>query len=887
MGSADARETELDVVRRLLAEASAGHGALVLMAGPPGADASRLLRATADLARDSGFAVHNGRSVRDGGTYRALTEAVLSLTRDPDLIRSPEVEPFRSALARLGPGLGDVESAESDRAWAAGEPDPTVVLGEGILRLLVAAGRPRGSVLVLEDLHWADADTVAVVQFLAGAVAPLPALVVVSVTVPEPTPERPSRPAVVPELQQVAGVVTLQLDRLDQETAGERTDAAAATRQRLAALDEPAGQVARAASVLGEPDWTLLGPATGLTEPAVSAALRSLTEAGLLEAAGSPGPELRWQRSAVRDAVLAMVVPPERVAFARRAADELTARGRPEDQARAADLLVRAGDPDAVRLLLELARRDIVRGALRSAAAQLERAVAAGAAPADVATDQVRVLTLCGRAPEALDIGQAALDLVTGDAHAELCLTLARAAVAGRRWDLVHRLVDRAGRPNDPRTYVLQAEACFGAGDVDRAAVLAQSGVQVAERAQAPEALCAALVMAGRSIGLAAPERSADLFRRAAQVAAEHGLVPWRVEALFALGLAELTSHQPTVSLGEARRLGVEAGLLGEVLSIDLIDAETRLSEDGPLAAEPQARRTAEQASRLGLSGLAALALTVGAAGRAMAGDLAGMESALADAAAQPHVSLEVTALAAGARCLPPLVAHDVPDANQILDAGMTLLVSHGSAAPTVHWGLWVLLRTLVADRDQDARAFLRSAPVGRRDSNRGGLAYAEAVVAGRAGDAIAAEEQLRLAEALLAGQRWWQRLLRLLALESAVVDGWGDPVPMLRTDLAAYDERGEEGFARTCRDLLRQAGAETRRGRGDSTVPLALRTLGVTSREMDVLRLVADGLTNAEVAERLFLSPRTVETHVGNLLAKTGAPNRAGLRAVLGGLTP
>ncbi|MGQ0718362.1 MAG: response regulator transcription factor [Pseudonocardiales bacterium] len=54
-----------------------------------------------------------------------------------------------------------------------------------------------------------------------------------------------------------------------------------------------------------------------------------------------------------------------------------------------------------------------------------------------------------------------------------------------------------------------------------------------------------------------------------------------------------------------------------------------------------------------------------------------------------------------------------------------------------------------------------------------------------------------------------------------------------------------------------------------------------MTSREMDVLGLVAEGMSNAEVGRRLFVSPRTVETHVASLLAKTGATNRAGLRAI------
>jgi len=53
--------------------------------------------------------------------------------------------------------------------------------------------------------------------------------------------------------------------------------------------------------------------------------------------------------------------------------------------------------------------------------------------------------------------------------------------------------------------------------------------------------------------------------------------------------------------------------------------------------------------------------------------------------------------------------------------------------------------------------------------------------------------------------------------------------------------------------------------------VPGRLRALGVTEREADVLRLVARGLSNREIAGAMFLSPRTVEKHVERLLAKTG----------------
>ncbi|MBV9414195.1 MAG: helix-turn-helix transcriptional regulator [Solirubrobacterales bacterium] len=48
----------------------------------------------------------------------------------------------------------------------------------------------------------------------------------------------------------------------------------------------------------------------------------------------------------------------------------------------------------------------------------------------------------------------------------------------------------------------------------------------------------------------------------------------------------------------------------------------------------------------------------------------------------------------------------------------------------------------------------------------------------------------------------------------------------------------------------------------------------------MDVLLLLAQGLTNRQIAARLYLSPRTVDKHVERLLAKTHSPNRVALAA-------
>lgn len=50
---------------------------------------------------------------------------------------------------------------------------------------------------------------------------------------------------------------------------------------------------------------------------------------------------------------------------------------------------------------------------------------------------------------------------------------------------------------------------------------------------------------------------------------------------------------------------------------------------------------------------------------------------------------------------------------------------------------------------------------------------------------------------------------------------------------------------------------------------------IDLTLREQDILGLLAQRLTNAEIAEHLFIGRRTVDSHVGHLLAKLDAPNR------------
>lgn len=65
-------------------------------------------------------------------------------------------------------------------------------------------------------------------------------------------------------------------------------------------------------------------------------------------------------------------------------------------------------------------------------------------------------------------------------------------------------------------------------------------------------------------------------------------------------------------------------------------------------------------------------------------------------------------------------------------------------------------------------------------------------------------------------------------------------------------------------------------------TSPLRqLRTRELTPREVEVAQLVAEGMTNKGIAQRLFISPRTVQSHVANGMKKAGATNRAELGAL------
>jgi DNA-binding CsgD family transcriptional regulator len=895
-------------------------GGGLLIAGEAGIGKSRLLAEADRRARERRMLVLSGRAIEGSPAYRPVTQALLPELRAEALADAPELRPYRTALGRLLP-----EWAESASGGIDASVDPVLVLGEGIVRILRRLAGTTGCLVMLDDLHWADADTLHLLEYLTGAVQDVPVLIAVSArhdwlgsTAVQRMVASPGvttlmlAPLTSLEVRQLAAarfsgpvpqeLVDLVVDRSEglpllvedliggvASTASEVGSGpapagtvprafAAEIANRMGSIAPAARRVLEASAVLGgDPDWSMVPAVADVDEDEVWHGLRAAMSVHLLVLDEG---RLRWRHALTREAVLAGLLPPEHAFLARRAAKVLLTRREGYDE-HAADLLLVAGQrAEATDVLLRLAGRERGRGAFGNADSLLRRAESTGALVAAVAAERVLLSTLTGRAVAALDSGEAALRDATGDDHAELCLQLALAAITTGKWPAAERYVERAGRPSDPRSQRLAAEAAQGAGRVAQAAALAAAAVDSAERSGRPDILCEALCTAGRISRLDDPERAASAFARAAQVSAELALAPARVEALIGLGTLELLASESAPSLSPAREIALDAGLLSAVASIDLLLAEQILLDGGPHSVLEPASSLREQTADLRLFGLQAMAGSLLALARAAIGDLPGMSAAVDEAVALPDHPPDVAALADAARAVAALMAHDLPAADTRLDAGIRPLLDHPVAAPLHLFGLWALLRTVAGDGGEEARAALRDLPAARRPANRAALVYADAVAAGRSGRQRQAATLFDQADATLRRSAWLRRVLRLLTLEAAVVDGWGDPVPHLRASLEEHERAEEHQLAATCRSLLRRAGAPTRRGRGNASVPPPLRAVGVTSREMDVLTLLREGLTNAEIASRLYLSTRTVETHVAHLLAKSGSATRSQLRS-------
>ncbi|WP_067226666.1 LuxR family transcriptional regulator [Streptomyces sp. NBRC 109706] len=170
------RDEEVAYLGGLLRDAGRGSGGAVFLVGEGGVGKSRLAEEIAGSAFDRGMRVLRGRSSTIGpvAPLRSLSEALLPLFRGEaaeSLLADPHLGPYRAVLGRLVPDLAGEES----------ESGSLVVLGEALLRLLTALGRGQGNLLVMEDLHDADIETLAVVEYLIDNLQGLPVMLVATI----------------------------------------------------------------------------------------------------------------------------------------------------------------------------------------------------------------------------------------------------------------------------------------------------------------------------------------------------------------------------------------------------------------------------------------------------------------------------------------------------------------------------------------------------------------------------------------------------------------------------------------------------------------------------------------------------------------------------------
>jgi DNA-binding CsgD family transcriptional regulator len=318
---------------------------------------------------------------------------------------------------------------------------------------------------------------------------------------------------------------------------------------------------------------------------------------------------------------------------------------------------------------------------------------------------------------------------------------------------------------------------------------------------------------------------------------------------------------------------------------MDLTLADFALSSFDRVGCAEAARRCADASRRYGLATLPVAELWLAGA-HALAGRDAEMEEAAQRALERdpddPRILGDLWGRVRAARAI---VADDREQLRTALDTQM----EYARVAPTTtsifpNRIMWALLRTIDDDdHGEAARAEIASAANLRIWPNfAAGREMLAAVADGRAGNRDAAAQRFAPAsrEVRASGlARGSVEYHHLLAAEAALRDGWGEPAVWLRPTEAFFAEAGYDIVARVCRSLLGKAGAPVpRRGRGDSVVPESLRALGITSRQVDVLTLIAEGLSNREIGERLFLSPKTVERHLGDLFDRTGIRNRRDL---------
>ncbi|MDQ6728467.1 MAG: AAA family ATPase [Actinomycetota bacterium] len=610
------RQAERDVLDGALTAARNGRGNLLVVPGEAGVGKSRLAREATSDARTAGMAVLWGRAALGAGPFRAVAEAVLGWARGNPDGAGDELALFRAALNPPAPPQ---------------QMPPTALLAEAVVRVLRTAAGGAGCLIVLEDLHWADGDTLAVLDYLADAVDGERIAGLVTLREDEPSAGRDliyalhgRRVADVVRLRRLStrdvadmARACLHTEDLDAELADylttvadglpflveellatlaesgslRRTDGgwhchgalvgqvpesfAASVQDRLARLDETGRAVVTLAAILGRRfAWPVVGSTMGSDPSSVLTALRAGVAAQLVEPTDE-AEGFRFRHALTRDTIVAQLLTSERVLLAGRAA-AVVERVHPNLEGDwcqlAAELWAAAGNNSrAAELLVDVGCQALAVGALCTAEAALAQS-AALAADEGLAFRRddalLQVLTLAGRTDEAFDVGDR---------------LLARLATTRRRGERVvetHLRLARAATAGD-RWSVAQRHLA----EVRRGSALLDCATR--PRLDALDAHIA--------LGLGHIDDAATLAATAEPAALAAGLADVACEALEVTGRCARERGSPDAETAFARAAAIagEAGLmvwriraLHELGTIDLFERAdpTRLAEARDLA---------------------------------------------------------------------------------------------------------------------------------------------------------------------------------------------------------------------------------------------------------------------------------------------------------------